>query len=108
MEYNGTYTTNEGLTVKVEDGKVLMPKPTVSYTITKGGSRQDPNHRRCPMCSGKGKMTIPGKMTVVKSSAGYTMNTGSTSLYDYGVHSVSLPDRLEKYSYYSGREVVKM
>lgn len=108
MEYNGTYKTDKGLIVKVESGKVIMPKPKVSYSITKGSSLRDPNHKRCPMCSGKGEMTIPGKTTVVRSSAGYTMNTGGASQFDYGVHSVSMPDKVEKCSYCSGTGVIKM
>jgi hypothetical protein len=107
MEYNGTYKTDKGLTVKVVSGKVQMPKPSVSYSITEGGSPRDSNHRRCPMCSGKGKMTIPGKTTVVRSSGGYTMNTGGAKQMDYGVYSVSMPDKVEKCSYCSGKGVVK-
>lgn len=108
MEYNGTFTTDKGLTVEVSSGKVVMPKPSVTYTITSGGPVQDPSHRRCPMCSGKGEMTIPGKTTVVRSSAGYVMNTGGASYMDYGVHSVSMPDRTETCSYCSGTGVIKM
>jgi len=108
MEYNGSYTTDKGQTLKVVSGKVVMPKPSVSYSITTGGPVKNPNHRWCPMCSGKGEMTIPGKTTVVRSSAGYVMNTGGASQMDYGVHSVSMPDRTEKCSYCSGKGIIKM
>jgi len=108
MEYNGTYTTDKGLTVIVENGKVLIPKPKVSYSITNGGSPQNPNHKRCPMCSGKGEMTIPGKTTVVRSSAGYVMNTGGARQMDYGVNSVKMPDRTEKCNYCGGTGIIKM
>jgi hypothetical protein len=107
-EYNGTYTTDKGQTVKVASGKIVMPKPSVTYTITSGGPLRDPNHRRCPMCSGKGEMTIPGKTTVVRSAASKVLNTGGASSIDYGVHSVSMPDRKEKCSYCSGTGVIKM
>lgn len=108
MEYNGTYTTDKGLTVKVISGKVQSRKPSVSYSITNGGNTKDHNHRRCPMCSGKGEMTIPGKTTVVRSSAGYNMNTGGATQMDYGVNSVTMPDKTEKCSYCSGTGVIKM
>ena len=108
MEYNGIYTTDKGRKVKVVSGQIQTPEPSVTYTITTGGNVRDPNHRRCPMCSGKGKMTIPGKTTVVRSSSGYSMNTGGARQMDYGVSSVSMPDREEKCSYCGGAGVIKM
>jgi hypothetical protein len=108
MEYNGTYITDQGRKVNVISGRVQTPEPSVSYTITTGGNVRDPNHRRCPMCSGKGEMTIPGKTTVIRSSAGYSMNTGGARQMDYGVNSVTMPDRTEKCSYCGGNGVIKM
>lgn len=110
FEYNGTYTTSDGRTVKVRNGIVQIPKPSVTYSITSGGNIQNPSHRRCPMCSGSGQMNIPGKTKIVRGSAYYgsASDTGGFSYTDTGsTYSVSLPDQKKTCNYCGGNGVIK-
>lgn len=111
-EYTGTYTAPNGQTVKVLSGIIQIPKPKVSYTITTGGSIQDPNHERCPMCDGKGVMTMPGRSRQVQGSPSYTTyrsTDGSVSREYSGsapVYTVRAPDQEVKCSICGGTGVI--
>jgi len=109
-EHNGTYTTDKGKTVKIINGVIQIPKPKVSYSITSGGKIQDPSHMECPMCSGTGKMIIPGKTKIVRGSAYYgsRSDTGSFRYTDTrSSYSVNMPDQEKTCSYCSGNGVIK-
>ena len=112
-EFTGTYFAPNGQTVKVISGQIQVPKPSVTYSITKGGSPQHPDHERCPMCDGKGTMMIPGRSRQVQGSPSYTVyrsTDGSVSREYAGsapVYTVRSPDRETTCSICGGSGVVK-
>lgn len=111
-EYTGTYRAPNGQTVKVLSGTIQVSPPKVSYTITTGGSIQDPNHERCPMCDGKGVMNVPGRSRQVQGSPSYTTyryTDGSVSREYSGsapVYTVRSPDQEVKCSICGGTGVI--
>ncbi|WP_100629986.1 MORN repeat-containing protein [Algoriphagus formosus] len=112
-EYTGTYFAPNGQTVKVLNGTVQIPKPSVSYTITTGGSPQHPDHERCPMCDGKGTMMIPGRSRQIQGSPSYNVyrSTDGKVSREYAgsapVYTVRGPDRESTCSICGGTGVVK-